>query len=219
MIDTVNRMRDRFPEAFAACVHRIREAGTDNLSHFGNEYVKEGGYSLQQNPDEFAALILLAKSCDFGGQERPTYMLEIGSASGGTARMLQEHCLFHQLHSIDDGTHHRYPELAGNLADVPGKHLRADSHGPEARDWLEQQGVKYDLCFIDGDHTYEGVWKDVELTRPHWRYRALVVFHDIVAVGDVKRAWERGGKEGLWVPFAEYVGAERPLGIGVGVAL
>jgi len=59
-MDTIASMRARQPR-FNDTVQLVRSKGTDSLSHFGNGYTHEGGYSLQQNPDEFAALIHLLR--------------------------------------------------------------------------------------------------------------------------------------------------------------
>jgi len=216
-MDSINRLRERHPVNFSTLVALVRNAGTDNLSHFGNGYVAEGGYSLQQNPDEFAALVVHLSAFN------PRIFLEIGSASGGTARFLHEHLVFRRMLSIDDGTHHRYPEFAANTKGLPLTHFKGDSHSPAAQAWLADavgRGSRLvDVAFIDGDHSAAGVWQDVELVRPYMRPDARYIFHDTVACEGVKRAWERGSAEGLWTPLAEYVGAERPLGIGVGLSL
>lgn len=41
---------------FDQILENIRNAGTSSLSHFRNGYQFEGGFRLQQNPAEFAAL-------------------------------------------------------------------------------------------------------------------------------------------------------------------
>lgn len=214
-MDNIDRLRARRPEEFAAMVDKIRKAGTDNLSHFGNGYVLEGGYSLQQNPDEFASLVLMLM------HDTHTQLLEIGSASGGTARFLYEHCAVNEVLSIDDGGHHRYPELAGNFANLRVYHFKGDSHSAPALAWLTQHASPgdIDVAFIDGDHSAEGVWKDVELVMPFLRHGARIIFHDTVACEGVKQAWQRGAREGLWVMLGEYIGKERPLGIGLGYVL
>jgi predicted O-methyltransferase YrrM len=215
MINTIDDVRNCHPELFAKLVEEIRDAGTDNLSHFGNGYRREGSYSLQQNPDEFAALTILLERCTSGRY------LEIGSASGGAARWLHEHLEFSPMVSIDDGGHHRYQELPGNFKDLPMRHLRADSHSPEAVEWLRSLDGNFraDVVFIDGDHSEVGVWQDVVLCHPYWLEGSLVVLHDIVACEGVRKAWQRGAAERLWTPLAEYVGNERGLGIGVGMCL
>lgn len=215
-MDSIEASRDRDPDRFAGVLRLVREAGTDNLSHFGNGYVLEGGLSLQQHPEEFAALALL-----LGNHARGAY-LEIGSASGGVARFLDALVGYEKMLSIDDGLHHRYPELTKNFAVIGPRmeHLRADSHGDVAEAWLTERlgGTKLDVAFIDGDHTFEGAWCDVELVRPHLRPGAVVILHDTVAVDDVRRVWQLGAEEKIWHPFAEYIGGGyRPLGIGVGI--
>lgn len=213
-MDSIDKLRSRNPQTFDLLVKEIRKAGTDNLSHFGNGYCLEGGYSLQQNPDEFAALVV-----HLGSKARAS-LVEIGSASGGTARFLHEQVGFERILSLDNGGHHRYPELAANFEKLPVYHFKGDSHSAEAKRFLDEHLRGYvDVAFIDGDHTYEGAWADVQLMRDYWETGTLVVLHDIIACGGVKKVWERGRDEGLWVPLAEYVGKERPLGIAVGYAL
>lgn len=217
-MDNLEKRKSASPEMFAMFVKRIREAGTDNLSFFKNGYELEGGYSLQQNPDEFAALMMFL----YWVCSPYTTYLEIGSASGGTARMLCETLPFEYMVSIDDGKHHRYPELPKNFEGLPIEHLQADSHQEETRQWLRDLTIGsfvYDIIFIDGDHSEAGVWQDVQLCLPHSALGTFVIFHDTVACDGVKKAWQRGARENLWVPVAEYVGAEVPLGIGVGFCL
>lgn len=177
---------------------------------------------MQQVPDELAALTLILRA------RRGGRYLEIGSASGGTARWLHEHVGFQRMFSIDDGGHHRYPELVENFSSLPMKHVKLDSHADDARaklrQWSPSPEETFDVVFIDGDHSEDGVWQDVELTRPFWSPTAFVILHDIVACDGVAAAWERGVAENQWVRFAEFIGPPCPatgvsLGIGVGVAL
>lgn len=200
----------------------IRAVGTDNLSFFGGGYEKEGGYSLQQNPEEFAALsVLLRKACAGKSQ----WYLEIGSASGGVCRFLHELCVFGGVLVIDDHGHHRWPEQAEHLGAVkrtlgPGAYAEhiGDSHARAAAEFLTEQccSRSLDVAFIDGDHTYEGVSQDLALVRPFMRRGGLVILHDTVACEGVKRAWQELRS---WCdPVAEFVGSGRPLGIGVGRA-
>jgi predicted O-methyltransferase YrrM len=215
-VDTIERVRARFP-GFGSLVDEVRNAGTDNLSHFGNGYTHEGGLALQQNPDEFAALTrLLVETVSL----RSLY-LEIGSASGGAARFLQNKLLFDRMVSIDDGGHHRYPELPENFRGLPMEHAKLNSHSTEAREFLQKSAAdeKFAVVFVDGDHSESGVWQDVQLVWPFCRIGTLLILHDIVACTGVKKAWERGARERRWTPVASYIGASRPLGIGVGFCL
>ncbi len=218
-MDTIQSMRARHPE-FGRMVTAVREAGTDSLAHFGNGYAREGGYTLQQNPDEFAALtLLLWERC----RGRP--YLEIGSASGGALRFLHEKCLFSWLGSLDNHGHHRWVEQDANWAHFYMNRFVGDSHGEEARRQLDawsspdmsvnNQSLREPLgvAFVDGDHSYEGVTQDIALVRPLLRSGSLLVLHDIVACDGVRRAWE---ETTAWmVRVASYIGDDRPLGIGV----
>lgn len=216
--DTVHAVRERHPY-FDATVDLIRRAGTDSLAHFGNGYTHEGGYSLQQNPEEFAALVhLLGERAHVGkglGLRRMGY-LEIGSASGGSARLLHEQLDFPVMWSIDNHGHHRWVEQEENWRAVPIAAWVGDSHSSEAAAFLAHQLRTKDpiIAFIDGDHSHAGVSADVALVRPHLGSGSLIVFHDTVAVDGVKQAFE---ETTAWACLiANYVGdGYRPLGIGV----
>ena len=55
----------------------------------------------------------------------------------------------------------------------------ADSQTEETRDKVKEFCPKYDLIFIDGDHSYEGVRRDFELYQELLSPRGYIVFHDI----------------------------------------
>lgn len=204
-------MRAR-PE-FAPLRERIGALGTDSLAYFGSGFTHEGGLSLQQNPDEFTALCLFLR-------ERGPWQnyLEIGSASGGTCLTLFREVGFANVLSLDNGQHPRAPEQAKNFALIPGiRCYLGDSHAPAARRFLEENlPGKVDVAFIDGDHSEQGVWQDMELTLPFCRPGALVILHDTVACHGVEKAWLRSTRERLLRPLAEFIGEEYPMGIAIG---
>jgi cephalosporin hydroxylase len=217
-MDSIAEVRGRHAD-FDAVRDRIRGLGTDNRAYFGNGYAFEGGLSLQQNADELASLCLFLK-------EHSPYAryMEIGSGSGGTCRFLSETVGFGTVLSLDDGNHPRASEQAENFRHVPNfTQFLGDSHSEQARAYLAEYlgGNKLDLAFIDGDHSYEGVWKDIQLTLPFCRKGALVVFHDTVANSceGVWRAWKKSVLQGQLKPLAEFIGEERPMGISVNSVL
>jgi predicted O-methyltransferase YrrM len=215
-LDTIEAVSARHGEEFARLRDMIRASGTDSLSHFGSSYTHEGGLCLQQNPDEFAALILILK-------ERKPYAsyMEIGSASGGACLILQREIGFERVMSLDNGEHPRAVEQKKNFSQIPNfRQFLGDSHSAEARTYLQQNVEgKLDVAFIDGDHSYEGVWQDIELTLPFCRPGTLIILHDTVACDGVERAWLRCVRERRIKPVAEYIGETRPLGIGVGTVI
>jgi hypothetical protein len=199
---------------FGVLRDQVRASGTDSVSHFGNGYSGEGGLYLQQNPDEFAALVLRLR------QHGPIRnYVEIGSASGGACRFIYENVGFERAFCLDDGQHPRAPEQSRNFAHVKNlKRFVGDSHSTDARRFLAENLYEpADVAFIDGDHSYEGVWADIRLAMAFSRPGTLFVFHDTVACDGVERAWLGVLKGGLVKGVAEYVGSERPLGIGIGV--
>ncbi len=209
--DSIQAIQTRNPE-FSTLRDAIRAAGTDSLGHFGNEYAFEGGLSLQQNPDEFAAL------CAFLEERGPhrTYV-EIGSASGGACLFLYRRLAFELVVSIDDGGHPRAPEQPANLAQIPGiRQYIGDSHAPGAAAFLEAELKRpIDVAFVDGDHSYEGVAQDIHLVRGFCRPGSLLILHDTVAAPGVEKAWLECLRSSSMKPVAEYVGTSIPLGIGV----
>ena len=211
----ISDVRAAFPD-FDQTVQKIRNAGTNSLPHFRNGYQFEGGLRLQQNPAEFAAL------CAYLKTHGPcaTY-LEIGTAGGGTCRFLSEAVGFNKVYSIDDGTHPDACYQADNLRHVPNLQcFVGDSHSMAAQDFLQNCiSEPVDIVLIDGDHSYCGVWQDVQLVLKVSRPGTLLVFHDTVACRGVEQAWLRSVREKLIRPLAEYVGDEAPLGIGVGEVL
>lgn len=209
-------MRQRH-SAFEEIVTQVRATGTSSLSHFRNDYTHEGGLRLQQNPSEFASLVLLLQ------ERRPIgEYIEIGSASGGTGRYLADAVSFATFTSIDDGRHPDAPHQTDNFAKIEGfGQFLGDSHSEAARDYLTQRFPLHDIevAFIDGDHSWEGVSQDINLVRPFCRSGAWLVFHDTVACEGVERAWISSIRKGVISPVAEFIGNEVPLGIGVGCVL
>jgi cephalosporin hydroxylase len=211
-VETVASIRAAEPE-FDALLARVLAAGTDSKWWFGAAYEFEGGLSLLQNPDELAALCLLLRR----HERRATY-LEIGSASGGTCRFLDQEVGLGRVLSIDDGAHPRAPEQDANFAAI-GEVVRfvGDSHSAAAAAFLAEQvpGRDIDIAFVDGDHSFAGVRQDVKMVLPYCRPGALLILHDTRECIGVEATWLGLAARRRAAPHAELVGAVRPMGIGV----
>ncbi len=125
-------------------------------------------------------------------KEKPKYILEIGTAFGGTlflfTRIASNDA---QLISIDlpggnfGGGYIKtrmklYNEFVINNQQI---HLiRKNSHKEETFKEIKNilAGNKLDFLFIDGDHTYEGVKRDFKLYSSLVKKEGIIVLHDIV---------------------------------------
>jgi hypothetical protein len=76
--------------------------------------------------------------------------------------------------------------------------FQGDSQTPEMRAAVSAYCESYDLIFIDGDHTYEGVKRDFENYRGLLSERGVILFHDVdpdhvfktTVGGEVWRFWQ-----------------------------
>lgn len=201
---------------FDAIHDQICSLGTDSFNYFGHSYSLEGGYYLQQNPEEFAAF------CLFLEEKSPyTNYLEIGTASGGTCLYLYNILRFQNVMSIDDGTHRRAAHQKEFLSQIPNvTQFIGDSHSKNARTFI-RNNLKghFNIVFIDGDHRFKGAWQDVQLVLPFSKPGTLLIFHDTVAAKGVEKIWVHCIRKKIIVPLAEFIGTDRPMGIGVGQIL
>jgi hypothetical protein len=104
----------------------------------------------------------------------PRLAIEIGTAEGGSARCLARHC--EEIHSFDL----RHP--AGLTEELPQVVLHTgDSHVllPAALERMAAAGRTVDFALVDGDHTADGVRRDLEdlLASPACR-RTVILAHD-----------------------------------------
>ncbi len=166
---------------------------------------QQRGYWINQSPRELEQL------CKWIEREGSiSSYLEIGLGAGGTWTFLSETFAFEKtvgvtliLHPYTTVQHPHNGQL-----------LVADSQSEEAAQFI-RANAPYDLVFIDGLHTYDGVMADYQLCRPYARY---MVFHDISGNWGTeqlgaKRAWEEIREQELLL--AEWIDPERPIGIGL----
>jgi len=150
----------------------IESLGTDSLSTFGGKY--EGGIHLQQIADEIAPCIydLIKVNWKFRN------FLEIGSAAGGNTYLFNHFFNFDNTTIIDNNKHKKHKLRKEVLKDVDYKEFIGDSHSQEAVDFLEELQLNYDIIFIDGDHSYEGVKKDFDIYKQFLNYKGFIILHD-----------------------------------------
>lgn len=106
-------------------------------------------------------------------------IVEIGCADGGTTIGLSRKAK--RLIGIDKGEPGRFDCRA-----IEGRcdfdYIAGDSHDPHTLEACESalQASKVDLLFIDGDHSYAGVSRDLAMYGKLVRKGGMIVFHDII---------------------------------------
>lgn len=184
------------------------------MDMFGDDYRLEGGLRLQQRTNELAALLIYLRE----RRPRGAY-LEIGTASGGTTKLIQTHVPSEQVLSLDDGRHPDAHLQDANLSEIPNiTRYLGDSHVPAAREFIASNlSLPLGVALIDGDHSYEGVLADTGLVLSFAQPGTLLVYHDTIARQGVRRHWRNGAATGLFSPIAHFAD-DRPGALGVGVA-
>ena len=175
-------MSDITPESIQSFIENL---GSDSLKVVGGKF--EGGIHLQQVPDELAPCIYdldrLEKEKVIKGIK--TY-LEIGSASGGTAFVFNQFFGLQRTVLIDDNKHPKHHLRPTVLELVDYQEFIGNSHSKEAVEFVKNLGIGFDVLFIDGDHTYEGVKQDAKLYAKFVNYRGFIIFHDTVACKGIR---------------------------------
>jgi predicted O-methyltransferase YrrM len=125
-------------------------------------------------------------------EHEPRFILEIGTARGGTFFLLTRAATPDAvLISLDlpggkyGGGYERWQTFVFRKLLRPrqrGMFIQGNSHDSELLDQVRNalNGQMLDLLFIDGDHTYEGVRQDYEMYSKLVRDGGLIAFHDVV---------------------------------------
>lgn len=191
-----------FAPFFPYAIHKIRkidkEYTLDKLVDFTYTFF----YGLIRPLQIRYELSELLKILD---KKKPKYILEIGTAYGGTlflfTRVVSDNAT---IISIDlpggsyGGGYSKariplYKEFA--LKDQQIHLIRKNSHKEETLEEIKDilAGNKLDFLFIDGDHTYEGIKRDFELYSSLVKKNGTIALHDIVKTDikgcEVSRFW------------------------------
>ena len=155
----------------ADLIRRVELCGSDWMATFGGLY--QGAYCVQQIPGEAAEFLAVAKT-DCRPNPR---LLEVGSAAGGFARLIDDVLVCRGVTVLDDNQHPNHPQRRNNLPHA------AERIGPagEAGAWLSHRDEQYDLAVIDTSHVYEHERRHTEIVLPRLARGGLLAYHDSVA--------------------------------------
>ena len=156
---------------------------------------KNGAIRPMQIKEEFLELLKIFK------EHNPKYILEIGTANGGTlfsyCKLAREDAIIISV-DLPKGLYGGgYPDWKIPIYQAFKKPnqklylLREDSHQQETLEKVKEilNGNQLDFLFIDGDHSYEGVKKDFEMYSPLVRKEGIIAFHDInPSMGTVEKS-------------------------------
>lgn len=126
--------------------------------------------SWEMAPGEQAALVFLLQNL------RPKVAIEIGTRFGGSLQVLAQFC--ERVYSIDIDP--EVPKrLAGRFPNVEYLIGSSDTLLPPLLDRLQKEGAEVSFALVDGDHTTEGVRKDIDnLLRFRPTVPLYVIMHD-----------------------------------------
>ena len=189
----------------------IESFGSDSLEVVGGKW--EGGINLQQIPDEISPCIFdLLKLRETTLIEN---FLEIGAAAGGNAFIFNYFFSFEIMVLIDNNRHKKHIHRESILSKVPHYEFIGDSHSKEADKFVENLGYRFDILFIDGDHSYEGVKKDTEMYLEFCSPNGFVIYHDTVACPGIKKYTEEISSNPIFRLVKEYISVKHPKPCGI----
>jgi len=169
-------------------VREVINAGASQEEFFGYP-VKTDGLYLQQDPEEFGALVHFLAT-----QAKPAALsMDIGIASGGQTKFIRDYYRCDKTIIVDNGEHELFPHWERIKPTVNTEIVLErieNSHNPGVREALKPYFGQVDFAFVDGDHSYRGLRQDIFLTKLVLKPGGLMVLHDTAAVWDCKRVFD-----------------------------
>lgn len=181
----MNKMQGELVDISEYCESQIRRAGSQNCGLFGGNY--DGGYRIQQNPKELAGFMgyMHANHKKLFTKPHINNYLEIGCCAAGTTRLLSDLFTIDRICLVDNGEEEEhkqhFQENFRNLECSSHFLYIGDSHSQKCEKWLENITKfigKFELVFIDGDHTYTGIRQDTQLCMKFLDKDGFVLYHD-----------------------------------------
>ena len=189
-----------------------------NVEIGGFQIYDGSGTHLLQNPYEIVDFIFALKKHEKETGKKFNSFLEIGFNAGINNTLLNKFFRFNEIVAVDIfSSRINGFTLKGNLMHKNLCLICGDSTSQRVIDKVGMLG-KYDLIFIDADHTYEYVKKDFFNYKGFLNESGVIGFHDIdnPDCPGVNEFWKELKKAGEYAQ-QEFVCKGYPLQYGIGM--
>jgi hypothetical protein len=140
----------------------------ENLEEIWNQCLD---FDIEQKPEEFSDFFNFLFT-----QKKRKCALEIGSNFGGMAYGLCN--IYEKVVTIDIKYHENFDRIKEKFPNYD--YIIMDSNSNDLLSLIESMNIEFDLVFIDGDHSYDGVKSDYLRFKRFLSNEGLMGFHDIV---------------------------------------
>ena len=129
-----------------------------------------GGLLIWQYPNQFSKYLCFLR------EQNINSFIEIGCRWGGTFVLTNEYLkMFNSINKCVAVDTMESPVVNYCISNNEAQFIQLNSQSEEFRNFMNNN--YFDLIFIDGDHSYDGVKNDYEITKNNCK---IFVFHDIV---------------------------------------
>lgn len=195
----------------------------NSLTNYASRVNKGFIKPIQRRSEILQLLNLLRK-------KKPIYILEIGTASGGTlflfTRIAAKNAVIISV-DLPGGLYGGgYSKLkiplysAFRMANQKLHLIRANSHSNATLNQIISilKGNYLDFLYIDGVHSYKGVKMDFEMYSPLVKKSGIIIFHDIIRsslkINEVYKFWKDIKKN---YDYKEIIDNRNQNGYGIGI--